>query len=129
MWSIGSCSKYMNNLCVRVRACAQEDTPVSIHGVLILANKDSSLRVDKPAATQVTLYTAAAHKHLCVNVCFKVCVDVSVVQVEVLSSPKSVQKHVELRQLPVEFGGSFIFSQSSWVGFRLVSVKLAHRLK
>ncbi|XP_039867404.1 uncharacterized protein plekhg4 isoform X7 [Simochromis diagramma] len=69
----------------------QEDTPVSIHGVLILANKDSSLRVDKPAATQV----------------------------EVLSSPKSVQKHVELRQLPVEFGGSFIFSQSSWVSFRL----------
>ncbi|XP_035760463.1 puratrophin-1 [Neolamprologus brichardi] len=69
----------------------QEDTPGSIHGVLILANKDSSLRVDKPAATQV----------------------------EVLSSPKSVQKHVELRQLPVEFGGSFSFSQSSWVSFRL----------
>ncbi|XP_025764079.1 uncharacterized protein plekhg4 isoform X2 [Oreochromis niloticus] len=69
----------------------QENTPGSIHGVLILANKDSSLRVDKPAATQV----------------------------EVLSSLKSVQKHVELRQLPVEFGGSFSFSQSSWVSFRL----------
>ncbi|XP_030574584.1 uncharacterized protein plekhg4 isoform X2 [Archocentrus centrarchus] len=68
----------------------QEDTPGSIHAVLILTNKDSSLRVDKPAATQV----------------------------EVLSSLKSVQKHVELRQLPVEFGGSFSFSQSGWISFR-----------
>ncbi|XP_069574480.1 puratrophin-1 [Brachyistius frenatus] len=69
----------------------QEDSPRSVHTVLILVNKDSgSLRVDKPAATKV----------------------------EVLSSLKSVQKHVELQQLPAEYGGSFIFSQSSWISFR-----------
>uniref|UniRef100_A0A4W6CVR1 Pleckstrin homology domain containing, family G (with RhoGef domain) member 4 n=1 Tax=Lates calcarifer TaxID=8187 RepID=A0A4W6CVR1_LATCA len=68
----------------------QENTPGSIHTVLLLINKDSSLRLDKPAAPQV----------------------------EVLSSLKSVQKHVELHQLPAEFGGSFSFSQSSWLSFR-----------
>ncbi|XP_067432657.1 puratrophin-1 isoform X4 [Thunnus thynnus] len=68
----------------------QDNIPGSIHTVLLLVNKDSSLRLDKPAATQV----------------------------EVLSSLKSVQKHVELRQLPAEFGGSFSFSQSSWLCFR-----------
>ncbi|XP_060908448.1 puratrophin-1 isoform X2 [Labrus mixtus] len=68
----------------------QENIPGSIHSVLLLVNKDSSLRPDKPAALQV----------------------------EVLSSLKSVQKHVELRQLPAEFGGSFSFSQSSWLCFR-----------
>ncbi|XP_071345993.1 rho guanine nucleotide exchange factor 40 isoform X2 [Trachinotus anak] len=68
----------------------QENTPGSIHTVLLLVNKDSSLRLDKPAATQV----------------------------EVLSSLKSVQKHVELQQLPAEFGGSFSFSQRSWLCFR-----------
>ncbi|GLD51103.1 uncharacterized protein AKAME5_002807600, partial [Lates japonicus] len=68
----------------------QENTPGSIHAVLLLVNKDSSLRLDKPAAPQV----------------------------EVLSSLKSVQKHVELQQLPAEFGGSLSFSQSSWISFR-----------
>ncbi|XP_065808675.1 puratrophin-1 isoform X2 [Labrus bergylta] len=68
----------------------QENIPGSIHSVLLLVNKDSSLRPDKPAALQV----------------------------EVLSSLKSVQKHVELRQLPAEFGGSFSFSQSSWLCYR-----------
>ncbi|XP_026234275.1 puratrophin-1-like [Anabas testudineus] len=66
----------------------QENTPGSIHTVLLQVNKDSSLRMDKPA------------------------------QVEVLSSLKSVQKHVELCQLPEEFGGSFSFSQSRWLSFR-----------
>uniref|UniRef100_A0A4W6CWH3 Pleckstrin homology domain containing, family G (with RhoGef domain) member 4 n=1 Tax=Lates calcarifer TaxID=8187 RepID=A0A4W6CWH3_LATCA len=52
------------------------------------------------------------------TVCLCVCMCVCVVQVEVLSSLKSVQKHVELHQLPAEFGGSFSFSQSSWLSFR-----------
>ncbi|XP_043959282.1 rho guanine nucleotide exchange factor 40 isoform X2 [Gambusia affinis] len=69
----------------------QEDSPSSIHSVLFLANKDSSLRLDKTAAAQV----------------------------ELLSSLKSLQRHVDLQQLPVEFGGSFSFSQSSWISFRL----------
>ncbi|XP_035855094.1 puratrophin-1 isoform X3 [Sander lucioperca] len=69
----------------------QENRPGSIHTVLMLLNKDSvSARPDKPAAPQV----------------------------EVLSSLKSVQKHVDLQQLPAELGGSFRFSQSSWLCFR-----------
>uniref|UniRef100_UPI0037E878E5 rho guanine nucleotide exchange factor 40 n=1 Tax=Semicossyphus pulcher TaxID=241346 RepID=UPI0037E878E5 len=77
----------------------QENIPGSIHNVLLLVNKDSSLRLDKPAATQV----------------------------EVLSSLKSVQKHVELRQLPAELGGSFSFSQSSWLCFRSRVEQLTRR--
>uniref|UniRef100_UPI003AAC6C40 puratrophin-1 n=1 Tax=Centroberyx gerrardi TaxID=166262 RepID=UPI003AAC6C40 len=68
----------------------QENMPGCIHTVLLLAEKDVALRLDKPPA----------------------------IQVEVLSSLKSVQKHVELCQLPAEFGGSFSFSQSSWLCFR-----------
>ncbi|XP_023276141.1 rho guanine nucleotide exchange factor 40-like, partial [Seriola lalandi dorsalis] len=68
----------------------QENTPGSVHTVLLLVKKDSSLRLDKPAASQV----------------------------EVLNSLKSVQKHVELQQLPAELGGSFSFRQSSWLSFR-----------
>ncbi|KAK2854355.1 hypothetical protein Q5P01_007016 [Channa striata] len=67
----------------------QKDTPGSIHTVLLLVNnKDTSLHLDKPA------------------------------QVETLSSLKSVQKHVELHQLPTELGGSFSFSHNSWLCFR-----------
>ncbi|XP_014909856.1 pleckstrin homology domain-containing family G member 4B isoform X4 [Poecilia latipinna] len=67
----------------------QEDSPSSIHSVLILANKDASLQLDRAAA-----------------------------QVEVLNSLKSLQRHVDLQQLPVELGGSLSFSQSSWISFR-----------
>ncbi|AWP01017.1 putative puratrophin-1-like [Scophthalmus maximus] len=71
----------------------QENIPGSIHTVLLLVNRDSSssssLRVDRTAVPQV-----------------------------VLTSVKSLQKHVELQQLPTEFGGSFSFSQSSWLCFR-----------
>uniref|UniRef100_A0A3B5R0M8 Uncharacterized protein n=1 Tax=Xiphophorus maculatus TaxID=8083 RepID=A0A3B5R0M8_XIPMA len=42
-------------------------------------------------------------------------------QVEVLNSLTSLQRHVDLQQLPVELGGSFSFSQSNWISFRLVS--------
>ncbi|XP_069383376.1 uncharacterized protein plekhg4 [Paralichthys olivaceus] len=69
----------------------QESTPGSIHSVLLLVSRDSSLvRLDRSVITQV----------------------------EVLHSLKSVQKHVDLQQLPAEFGGSFSFSQSSWLCFR-----------
>ncbi|XP_059211635.1 rho guanine nucleotide exchange factor 40 [Centropristis striata] len=67
-----------------------DNVPGSVHSVFLLVNKDSSLRPDRAAAKEV----------------------------EVLSSLKSLQKHVELRQLPAEFGGSFSFSQSSWLCFR-----------
>ncbi|XP_034471062.1 pleckstrin homology domain-containing family G member 4B [Hippoglossus hippoglossus] len=69
----------------------QENTPGSIHSVLLLVSRDSSLvRLDRAVITQV----------------------------EVLHSLKSLQKHVELQQLPTEFGGSFSFSQRSWLCFR-----------
>ncbi|XP_034384196.1 puratrophin-1 [Cyclopterus lumpus] len=62
----------------------------NVHSVLLLVDKDSSLRLDKPAAMQV----------------------------EVVFSLKSLQKKVDLQQLPAKFGGSFSFSQSSWLCFR-----------
>ncbi|XP_054626774.1 puratrophin-1 isoform X2 [Dunckerocampus dactyliophorus] len=68
----------------------QEDVPGCVHTVLLLMNKDTSLHVDKAAGPQV----------------------------EVLNSLKSLQKHVDLHQLPAQFGGSFSFSHSSWLAFR-----------
>lgn len=69
----------------------QESTPGSVHAVLLLLNKDSPVRLDKPPSLQV----------------------------EMLHSMKSLQKHVDLRQLPVEFGGAVNFSQSSWLCYRM----------
>ncbi|XP_037619260.1 puratrophin-1 isoform X6 [Sebastes umbrosus] len=68
----------------------QDNLPGSVHSVLLLVNKDSPLRLDRHAAPQV----------------------------EVLSSLKALQKLVVLQQLPVESGGSFSFSQISWLCFR-----------
>ncbi|XP_072320623.1 uncharacterized protein plekhg4 isoform X2 [Eucyclogobius newberryi] len=68
----------------------QDGTPGSVHKVMLLINKDSPLRLDKPPFLEV----------------------------EMLYSMKSLQKHVDLRQLPVEFGGSSHFSQSSWLCYR-----------
>ncbi|KAK7912375.1 hypothetical protein WMY93_012586 [Mugilogobius chulae] len=61
-----------------------------VHNVLLMINKDSPVRLDKPPCLQV----------------------------EMLHSMKSLQKHVDVRQLPVEFGGSFNFNQSSWLCYR-----------
>ncbi|XP_062247086.1 puratrophin-1 [Platichthys flesus] len=69
----------------------QENAPGSIHSVFVLVSRDSSsVRLDRAGVPQV----------------------------EVLHSLKSLQKHVELQQLPTEFGGSFSFSQRSWLCFR-----------
>lgn len=46
----------------------------------------------------------------------KVCVP----QVELLTSLKSLHKHVEVPQLPTEFDGTFPFSHNSWICFRTV---------
>ncbi|XP_064867288.1 pleckstrin homology domain-containing family G member 4B-like [Oncorhynchus nerka] len=61
-----------------------------IYTVLLLADRDLVLRLEKPSA----------------------------VQVELLTSLKSLYKHVEVSQLPTEFDGSFPFSHSAWVCFR-----------
>ncbi|XP_061731879.1 mucin-12 isoform X2 [Nerophis ophidion] len=81
--------------------CMQEDVPGSVHTVLLLVNKDTSLQVDKAAGPQV----------------------------EVLNSLKALQKHVDLHQLPVQFGGSFSFSHSSWLTFRLRVEQLTNQCK
>ncbi|KAM6980548.1 puratrophin-1 [Aplochiton taeniatus] len=66
----------------------QDTMPGCIYTVLLLADRD--LRVDKP----------------------------STIQLELLTSLKSLHKHVETAQLPTEFDGIFPFSHSSWIGFR-----------
>ncbi|XP_047007681.1 puratrophin-1 isoform X2 [Ictalurus punctatus] len=68
----------------------QEAMPGCIHTVLVLADRDLALRMEKPTA----------------------------VQVELLTSLKSLHKHVEVSQLPTEFDGTFPFSHNSWICFR-----------
>lgn len=41
-------------------------------------------------------------------------------QVELLTSLKSLYKHVDISQLPTEFEGTFPYAHSSWVCFRMV---------
>ncbi|XP_026793278.3 puratrophin-1 isoform X2 [Pangasianodon hypophthalmus] len=69
----------------------QEAMPGCIHTVLVLADRDLALRMEKPAA----------------------------VQVELLTSLKSLHKHIEVSQLPTEFDGTFPFSHNSWICFRI----------
>lgn len=69
----------------------QEDTPASVHSVLLLVDEDTPPHTGTPAA----------------------------IQVEQFSSLGTLQRKVDLKQLPVEFGGSLNFSQSKWLAFRL----------
>ncbi|XP_047671524.1 uncharacterized protein plekhg4 isoform X3 [Tachysurus fulvidraco] len=71
-------------------AILQESVPGCIHTVFVLADRDLALRIEKPSA----------------------------VQVELLTSLKSLHKHIEVSQLPTEFDGTFPFSHSSWICFR-----------
>ncbi|XP_046696130.1 puratrophin-1 isoform X3 [Silurus meridionalis] len=69
----------------------QEAMPGCIHSVLVLADRDLALRMEKPTA----------------------------VQVELLTSLKSLYKHIKVSQLPSEFDGTFPFSHNSWICFRI----------
>ncbi|XP_026123332.1 uncharacterized protein plekhg4 isoform X2 [Carassius auratus] len=69
----------------------QEAMPGCIHTVLLLADRDLALRVEKTTS----------------------------VQVELLTSLKSLYKHVDIAQLPTEFEGTFPYSHSSWICFRM----------
>lgn len=69
----------------------QEAMPGCIHTVLLLADRDLALRMEKASS----------------------------VLVELLTSMKSLHKHVDIAQLPTEFDGTFPYSHSSWVCFRL----------
>uniref|UniRef100_A0A8C1MTQ5 Pleckstrin homology domain containing, family G (with RhoGef domain) member 4 n=1 Tax=Cyprinus carpio TaxID=7962 RepID=A0A8C1MTQ5_CYPCA len=69
----------------------QEAMPGCIHIVLLLADRDLTLRVEKTTS----------------------------VPVELLTSLKSLYKHVDISQLPTEFEGTFPYSHSSWICFRV----------
>uniref|UniRef100_A0AAY4B6N9 Uncharacterized protein n=1 Tax=Denticeps clupeoides TaxID=299321 RepID=A0AAY4B6N9_9TELE len=68
----------------------QEAVPGCIHTVMLLADRDLSLRFEKPSS----------------------------IQLELLTSLKSLHKHVDIAQLPTEYDGTFHFSHASWMGFR-----------
>uniref|UniRef100_A0A9J8BD24 Pleckstrin homology domain containing, family G (with RhoGef domain) member 4 n=1 Tax=Cyprinus carpio carpio TaxID=630221 RepID=A0A9J8BD24_CYPCA len=70
----------------------QEAMPGCIHTVLLLADRDLAVRVEKTTS----------------------------IQVELLTSLKSLYKHVDITQLPTEFEGTFPYSHSSWICFRMV---------
>ncbi|XP_059368044.1 pleckstrin homology domain-containing family G member 4B-like isoform X2 [Carassius carassius] len=69
----------------------QAAMPGCIHTVLLLADRDLTVRVEKTTS----------------------------VPVELLTSLKSLCKHVDISQLPTEFEGTFPYSHSSWIGFRM----------
>ncbi|KAK2913877.1 hypothetical protein Q8A67_002276 [Cirrhinus molitorella] len=69
----------------------QEAMPGCIHTVLLLADRDLALRMEKTTSMQV----------------------------ELLTSLKSLYKHVDTAQLPTEFEGTFPYSHSSWICFRM----------
>uniref|UniRef100_A0A8B9KBL5 Pleckstrin homology domain containing, family G (with RhoGef domain) member 4 n=1 Tax=Astyanax mexicanus TaxID=7994 RepID=A0A8B9KBL5_ASTMX len=68
----------------------QEAMPGCIHTVLLLADRDLALRIEKPSS----------------------------IQVELLTSLKSLHKHIDVSQLPTEFDGTFPFSHPNWICFR-----------
>ncbi|MGH0127590.1 UNVERIFIED_CONTAM: hypothetical protein FKN15_028515, partial [Acipenser sinensis] len=67
-----------------------EAVPNCIHTVLLLAERDLTFRMEKPTAMQF----------------------------ELLTSLKSLHKHMDASQLPLEFDGTFPFCHSDWVCFR-----------
>ncbi|XP_056609543.1 pleckstrin homology domain-containing family G member 4B isoform X2 [Triplophysa dalaica] len=69
----------------------QEAMPGCIHTVLLLADRDVALRMEKASS----------------------------VQVELLTSMKSLHKHVDITQLPTDMEGTFLYSHSSWICFRM----------
>ncbi|XP_053305794.1 puratrophin-1-like [Spea bombifrons] len=73
----------------------QAAVPNCIHGILFLVEKDVSLSVDKPHG----------------------------VPLDLLTSTKSLHKHIEASQLPLEFDGSFPYCHRDWLAFRM---KLEH---
>ncbi|XP_048118705.1 puratrophin-1 isoform X5 [Alosa alosa] len=68
----------------------QDAMPGCIHTVLLLADRDLALRMEKTPS----------------------------IQLELLTSLKSLHKHVEASQLPTEYDGTFPFSHASWMCFR-----------
>ncbi|KAM6252778.1 puratrophin-1 isoform 2-T2 [Porphyrio hochstetteri] len=76
----------------------QDMDPHCIHGVLLLVERDLTFRMEKPPAGQF----------------------------EVLTSMKSLHKHIDSSQLPLELDGTFPYCHRDWLSFR---VKLEHLLQ
>ncbi|XP_063266669.1 puratrophin-1 isoform X2 [Prinia subflava] len=68
----------------------QDLDPQCIHGVLLLVERDLNFRMEKPPAGQF----------------------------ELLTSMKSLHKHIDTSQLPVELEGSFPYCHQDWLSFR-----------
>ncbi|XP_033929003.1 puratrophin-1 [Melopsittacus undulatus] len=75
----------------------QEIEPNCIHGVLLLVERDLTFRMEKPPAGQF----------------------------ELLTSMKSLHKHIDSSQLPLELDGTFPYCHRDWIIFRM---KLEHLL-
>lgn len=76
----------------------QEVDPNCIHGVLLLVERDLTFRMEKPPAGQF----------------------------ELLTSMKSLHKHIDSSQLPLELDGTFPYCHPDWLSFRM---KLEHLLQ
>ncbi|XP_017679671.1 PREDICTED: puratrophin-1 isoform X1 [Lepidothrix coronata] len=76
----------------------QDMDPPCIHGVLLLVERDLTFRMEKPPARQF----------------------------ELLTSMKSLHKHIESSQLPLELDGTFPYCHRDWLSFRM---KLEHLLQ
>ncbi|CAI5782030.1 puratrophin-1 [Podarcis lilfordi] len=79
-------------------AVLQDAVPRCIHGALLLVEKDISFRLEKPAS----------------------------IQWELLTSMKSLHKHIEGGQLPLEFDGSLPYCHQDWLRFRMRLEHLLH---
>ncbi|KAF7242826.1 Rho guanine nucleotide exchange factor 40, partial [Varanus komodoensis] len=69
----------------------QDCDPQSIHGALLLVEKDAPFRIEKPSS----------------------------VQCEVLTSMKALHKHVEGALLPLELEGALPYCHQDWLRFRM----------
>ncbi|XP_006028165.2 puratrophin-1 isoform X2 [Alligator sinensis] len=76
----------------------QDMVPHCIHGVLLLVERDLTFRMEKPTAAQF----------------------------EILTSMKSLHKHIDSSQLPLELDGTFPYCHRDWLSFRM---KLEHLLQ
>nr|XP_032644350.1 LOW QUALITY PROTEIN: puratrophin-1 [Chelonoidis abingdonii] len=76
----------------------QDMVPHCIHGVLLLVERDLTFRMEKPTT----------------------------VQIELLPSMKSLHKHIDSTQLPLELDGAFPYCHRDWLSFRM---KLEHLLQ
>ncbi|XP_071423340.1 puratrophin-1 isoform X1 [Pithys albifrons albifrons] len=76
----------------------QDMDPPCIHGVLLLVERDLTFRMEKPPAGQF----------------------------ELLTSMKSLHKHIDSSQLPLELDGTFPYCHRDWLSFRM---KLEHLLQ